>query len=145
MRLHRLLPLVLLACSGGELKAHGVAWTPPRGVERIGGDANETRLSNGVTLRVQPTLGAADDANLNVVREALVPPDETLVVSATGTVPAGAVVRLVSTKGTERTLRYYVPRGEKAVVISLTAPSASYTPKEQKLDLSMSSLRFEPK
>lgn len=139
----------LAACKPSHYEGHGVSWKPPRGVafEAEGtapaGATAQVKFSGGVTLTTWARDGMpeADDQHLEDVTKKVVPAEVKPISKRAGSLPAGKVVRFVWKEGEQRTLLYYLPAPGQVVVITLTAPEASFGSLENHFDLSLNSLK----
>jgi hypothetical protein len=140
------------ACSKHVYEGHGIKWEPPRGVS-LQHELSEAygvnlEFSGGVLVSVLDAKehGLPDDVSeggLDDLAQSVSPEGVKVISKRVGQVPAGAVARFVWTQGSDKTCLYYLPRGEKAVMLTLTAPSASFGVAESQFDLSMSKLQVE--
>jgi len=149
-----LLALALLAagCTKNVYEGHGVRWEPPRGVtlqhELDESEGVNLEFSGGVQLAL---LGMKEhglpetvsDDGLDELAQAVSPSGAKVISKRTGKVPAGAVARFVWLQGASKTCLYYLPYKDQALMLSLTAPSASFGVAESQFDLSMSKLSLQ--
>lgn len=142
--------LVLLLAVGCartvSTEALGLEYEPPSGVKLSATEAGPpavARFEGGVELRsvpgAPPALGAAPEA---VLSAAGVPVPGKLLSSTQGTLPAGPVARYEYQQGDARTLVYFLPRADRFVLLTFTAPERDYGPRSAKVELSLSTLKL---
>ncbi len=146
--------LFLAGCSNrfesAEMK---VRYQPPRGVELVGESAGPPRVASftgGLELRsVQGQPPAIDEAGLAplfqaVTRAAGLQVAGTVADSRLGSIPAGKVVRWSVRDGGQRSLIYYLPAGDRFLLLRLESPEAGADRRENQFELSLSSLKLLP-
>lgn len=145
------LALVLAGCKGDTVKSAGLglSWKPPRGVSLESETPGVLAFSGGVEIRsvADPVPlgeeGQLDALLLTALKAARVEPLEKRISARLGDIPAGKVARWVMAGGGKRALYYYVPSGQRFLLISMTTAEAEFSKRESQLDLSLSSLKIE--
>ncbi len=146
------LGLLCAACSKQGYQGHGVKWEPPRGVkmstEIPEGAGAVIEFTGGVQLSVLDAKEhefprSTGDENLDEIASVVVPQGVKVISKRSGQVPAGGVARFVWLKGSDKTCLYYLPHAGQVVLVSLTAPSATFGTEESQFDLSLAKLSFE--
>jgi hypothetical protein len=145
----RLLPVLLLAvgCSRPiSSQALGLEYEPPSGVKPASEEAGPpavARFEGGLELRsvpgTPPSLEAAPEV---VLGAAGVPVPGKVMNTSQGTITAGPVARYEFLRGDTRTLVYFLPRPDRFVLISFTAPERDYGPRSGKVERSLSTLKL---
>lgn len=145
--------LALGACSRTyESKLLALSYEPPKGfefVEERPGPAPRAVFSNGLELvSVAGSLPEIEEGSLpEVLRLALTAlgenPAADALSSRTGDVRGMPVARYSLRARQARVLLYVIPHGERFLVVRLEAGEAAYPKLEQRVDLSLASLRFK--
>lgn len=149
-----MLGLLIMGCSSNQYADGALAlkWQLPPGVklesEGTEGNITTARFSGGVEVRSVTAAPLPTEGDLDALRTALVAGSKMTVSGETrsgrsGTIPAGKTVRWEMGTEAERSLLYYVAGKDRYVLISLVAPSAVFSRRSDKLELSMSSLRLQ--
>lgn len=147
----RLLALAVLLFSAGckepAWSGHGVSWKPPRGVafeaeSTAEGATAAVKFSGGVALSLYAAGGMPSHEALEEVAARFLPKGVKAISRRVGSLPAGKVARLVWADQGNRTLLYYLPSGDRVLVVTLTAPEARFNGLETQFDLSLATLRL---
>jgi hypothetical protein len=101
------------------------------------------RFEGGLELRsvpgTPPALDAAPDA---VLGAAGLPVPGTVMTTSQGSITAGAVARYEFKQGDARTLVYFLPRPDRFVLLTFTAPERDFGPRSGKVERALSSLKL---
>jgi len=143
------LPVLLLAlgCSRPlSSQALGLEYEPPSGVKFTSEEAGPptvARFEGGLELRSvpgpPPPLGAAPEAVLGAA--GLQVPGKVMNTSQ-GSITAGPVARYEFQQGEARTLVYFLPRPDRFVLLTFTAPERDFGPRSGRVERSLSTLKL---
>lgn len=149
-----LVGLLLAGCSNRfESAGMKVRYQPPRGVELSAESAGLPRVASftgGIELRsVQASPPAIDEGALaplfqTVTGAAGLQVPGTVTDSRLGSIPAGKVVRWAVRDAGSRSLVYFLPAGDRFLVLRLESPDAGADRRENQFELSLSSLKLLP-
>ncbi|MDY7226473.1 hypothetical protein [Hyalangium rubrum] len=139
--------LLAVGCSRPvSSQALGFEYEPPSGVKLSSeepGPPAVARFEGGVEVRsvpgTPPALEALPEA---VLGAAGVSVPGKRVSTSQGTLPAGPVARYEFQEGTHRTLVYFLPRPDRFLLFTFTAPERDYGPRSAKVELSLSTLKL---
>jgi hypothetical protein len=139
--------LFVVGCSRPvSSQALGLEYEPPSGIKFDSEEAGPpavARFQGGLELRsvpgTPPPLEAAPEV---VLGAAGVPVPGRVVNTSQGTLPAGSVARYELQRGGTRTLVYFLPRPDRFVLVTFTAPERDYGPRSARVELSLSTLRL---
>lgn len=139
--------LLVVGCSRPfSSQALGLEYAPPSGVTFDAEEAGPpavARFKGGLELRsvpgTPPPLEAAPEV---VLGAAGVPVPGRGVNRSQGTLPVGPVARYEFQQGEVRTLVYFLPRPDRFVLVTFTAPERDYGPRSAKVELSLSTLKL---
>lgn len=137
--------LVLGACSRGlDSEALGIRYEPPSGMKLVAEEPGLARFEDGLELRVFRSALSVDApaTALEQVRTEVPSLPAKMVSAKPGTIPAGKVARWELDGGRTQTLVYAVDGGDKHLVLTLTAPDADFDRIANKVERSLSSLKF---
>lgn len=143
-----LLPLLLVVgCSRPvSSQALGLEYEPPSGVKLASeepGPPAVARFEGGLELRsvpgTPPPLEASPEAVLGAAGVTM--PGKVMNTSQ-GTLPAGPVARYEFLQGDSRTFMYFLPRPDRFLLISFTAPERDYGPRSGRVERSLSTLKL---
>jgi hypothetical protein len=151
---YTLLGLLVLSCSSnsyteGPLKLH---WKPPSGVklesESTEGSVTTAHFSGGVDVLSVAAAAPETTGDLDALRTGIVASSKIVLngqvrSQRNGTIPAGQTARWELDTGAQRSILYYLPGKDRYVLIALTAPSAGFDHRSDKLELSLSSLALQ--
>jgi hypothetical protein len=143
-----LLALLLVAgCSRPvSSQALGLEYEPPSGVKFDSEEAGPpavARFQGGLELRSVPGTPPPLEATPEVVLGAAgVPVPGRVVTTSQGTLSAGAVARYEFQQGETRTFVYFLPRPDRFVLITFTAPERDYGPRSSRVERSLSTLKL---
>ncbi|SEK99237.1 hypothetical protein SAMN05444354_103261 [Stigmatella aurantiaca] len=143
-----LLPLLLaLGCSRPVTSdALGLQYEPPSGVSFASEEAGPPAVAHfegGLELRSVPGPELPlETPPEEVFRLAGVSLPGKAVQQARGTLPAGAVARYEFLKGNVRTLVYVLPRPDRFVLVTFSAPESDYGPRSSRVERSLSTLKL---
>ncbi|MBI5547390.1 MAG: hypothetical protein HY901_26200 [Deltaproteobacteria bacterium] len=148
----KLLAVVLLVvgwgCSGAydspEMK---VRYQPPHGtrlLEEQPGPPRVARFSSGLEIRsVNAQPPAIEEGKLEALLAQVSPGIKGDIINARmGTLDAGRVVRWSIKEAEGRTLIYYLPRTDRYLVLSLSAPDSRFATLESQFELSLATLKI---
>jgi hypothetical protein len=148
---HSALPLLALLLAVGcsrpvSSQALGLEYEPPSGVTFTSEEAGPpavARFEGGLELRsvpgTPPALNAAPEA---VLGAAGVSVPGKVVNSAQGTLTAGPVGRYEFQQGEVWTLVYFLPRPDRFVLVTFTAPAQDYGKRSARVERSLSTLKL---
>jgi hypothetical protein len=139
--------LLAVGCSRPvSSQALGLEYEPPSGVTFTSEEAGPpavARFQGGLELRSVPgTPPALDAAPEAVLAAAGVPVPGKRVNSAQGSLPAGKVGRYEFQQAGTWTLVYFLPRPDRFVLITFTAPEQDYGKRSAKVERSLSTLKL---
>lgn len=139
--------LLVLGCSGPvTAQAVGVTYEPASGVKFLAEEAGPpavARFEGGLELRSVPGTPPALEAGPEAVLGAAgVPVPGSLLHTSQGTLPAGPVARYEFKQGGARTFMYFLPRPDRFVLITFTAPEQDYGPRASRVERSLSTLKL---
>jgi hypothetical protein len=139
--------LLAVGCSRPmSSQALGLEYEPPSGVTFTSEEAGPpavARFEGGLEVRsvpgTPPALGATPEA---VLAAAGMSVPGKVVNSAQGTLPAGPVGRYEFQQGDTWTLVYFLPRPDRFVLITFTAPGQDYGKRSARVERSLSTLKL---
>jgi hypothetical protein len=141
-----LLPFAVGCSSPLSSQALGLEYEPPSGVKLSSEEAGPpavARFEGGLELRsvpgTPPPLEAAPEA---VLGAAGVPVPGTVMNTSQGSIGAGPVARYEFKQGEARTLVYFLPRPDRLVLLTFTAPERDFGPRSGKVERSLSTLKL---
>lgn len=127
-------------------QALGLEYEPPSGVKFASEEAGPPAVAHfegGLELRsvpgTSPALEAAPEA---VLSAAGVPVPGKVMNTSQGTLPAGPVARYEFQQGDARTFVYFLPRPDRFVLVTFTAPERDYGPRSGRVERSLSTLKL---
>ena len=127
-------------------QALGLEYQPPSGVqlssEEVGPPA-VAHFEGGLEMRSVPGKPPALESPPEVVLAAAgVPVPGTVVNTAQGNLLAGPVARYEFQQGDAWTFAYFLPRADRFLLITFTAPERDYGPRSSRLERSLSTLKL---
>jgi hypothetical protein len=127
-------------------QALGLEYEPPSGVKFASeepGPPAVARFEGGLELRSVPGTPPALEATPEAVLGAAgVPLPGKVMNTSQGTLPAGPVARYEFLQGDARTFVYFLPRPDRFVLITFTAPERDYGPRSGRVERSLSTLKL---
>lgn len=143
-----LLALLLAVGCSRPVTSHalGLEYEPPSGVKFLSEEAGPpavARFEGGLELRSVPGTPPPLEANPEVVLGAAgVPVPGQVLTTAQGTLTAGPVARYEFQQGGARTFMYFLPRPDRFVLVTFTAPERDYGPRSARVERSLSTLKL---
>jgi hypothetical protein len=141
-----LLPFAVGCSSPVSSQALGLEYEPPSGVKFTSEEAGPpavARFEGGLELRSVPGTPPPLEATPDVVLGAAgVPVPGTVMTHTPGSISAGPVARYEFKQGESRTLVYFLPRPDRFVLLTFTAPERDFGPRSGKVERSLSTLRL---
>lgn len=141
-----LLPLALGCSRPLSSQALGLEYEPPSGVKFTSEEAGPPAVAHfegGLELRsvpgTPPPLDAAPEA---VLGAAGVPVPGKVMNTSRGSIDAGPVARYEYLQGGARTLVYFLPRPDRFVLLTFTAPERDFGPRSGRVERSLSTLKL---
>lgn len=141
-----LLPFAVGCSSPLSSQALGLEYEPPSGVKFTSEEAGPpavARFEGGLELRSVPGTPPPLDAAPEVVLGAAgVPVQGKVMNTSQGSITAGPVARYEFLQGEARTLVYFLPRPDRFVLLTFTAPERDFGPRSGKVERSLSTLKL---